>query len=68
MEDCRVYYGSHGCDHQRGHDGPHECCMGDSGDGWGPADGFYVGVNCFGEDATPDTVIHVGTWSTTPQN
>ena len=26
--DCRVYWGSHGCQHERGHDGPHacECC------------------------------------------
>ncbi len=22
---CRVYWGSHGCDLERGHDGPHEC-------------------------------------------
>lgn len=23
--ECRVYWGSHGCDLQRGHDGPHIC-------------------------------------------
>jgi hypothetical protein len=22
---CRVYWGSHGCDRPRGHDGPHAC-------------------------------------------
>lgn len=22
---CRVYWGSHGCRFERGHDGPHEC-------------------------------------------
>lgn len=22
---CRVYWGTHGCQHPRGHDGPHEC-------------------------------------------
>jgi hypothetical protein len=24
--DCRVYWGSHGCSFQRGHDGPCVCC------------------------------------------
>lgn len=23
--DCRVYWGSHGCNLERDHDGPHEC-------------------------------------------
>lgn len=23
--DCRVYWGTHGCCRERGHDGPHEC-------------------------------------------
>lgn len=23
--DCRVYWGSHGCELERGHDGPHIC-------------------------------------------
>ena len=23
---CRVYWGSHGCQLERGHDGPHRCC------------------------------------------
>ena len=22
---CQIYWGSHGCDLERGHDGPHEC-------------------------------------------
>lgn len=22
---CRVYWGSHGCKYDRGHEGPHEC-------------------------------------------
>lgn len=22
---CRVYWGTHACCHERGHDGPHEC-------------------------------------------
>lgn len=25
MPDCRVYWGSHGCMFERGHDGPHVC-------------------------------------------
>lgn len=25
MVECRVYWGSHGCRFNRGHDGPHEC-------------------------------------------
>lgn len=29
---CRVYWGSHGCRLERGHDGPHECgCALDQG-------------------------------------
>lgn len=26
MSDCRVYWGSHGCDLEFGHEGPHFCC------------------------------------------
>lgn len=30
MKECRVYWGSHGCMLERGHDGPHVCdCAGD---------------------------------------
>ena len=52
---CRVYWGSHGCDRPRGHDGPHQC---DSC--WDPEDtDGYVGAwpyygpetNFYGEDA-----------------
>lgn len=25
MADCRVYWGSHGCMHERGHSEPHRC-------------------------------------------
>lgn len=25
MDDCRIYWGSHGCDLKRGHTGGHEC-------------------------------------------
>lgn len=58
-EPCRVYFGSHGCDHPRGHDGPHECCLSPEGG----ADGYYEGLPCFGEDATVESVLRVGTWS-----
>ena len=29
MAECRVYWASHGCEHQRGHDGPHTCDCGE---------------------------------------
>jgi hypothetical protein len=55
---CRVYWGSHGCQHARGHDGPHECdcCVCDgahtntNGCVAGPP---YYGpdTNFYGEDA-----------------
>lgn len=55
FEDCRVYWGSHGCDLSRGHEGPHVCetC-------WDPSDSEgYVGrppyygpeTQFYGEDA-----------------
>ena len=62
-EDCRVYWGSHGCRLQRGHDGFHECdccdCLDHDRDHdergcvarapfYGPQTSFY------GEDATRD--------------
>ena len=32
VEHCRVYWGSHGCDLPRGHEGPHRCvCADDPG-------------------------------------
>ena len=33
MNYCRVYWGSHGCDLERGHDGPHECACCDCPEG-----------------------------------
>ena len=44
---CRVYWASHGCMYERGHDGPHECdCGEDSADHpmFGP-------THFYGEDA-----------------
>lgn len=39
-ESCRVYWGSHGCDRPRGHDGPHwcECCTCEPGEHPNPVD------------------------------
>lgn len=43
-EGCRVFWGSHGCDRPRGHDGPHLCLScwteGDE-DGWVGAPPYY---------------------------
>jgi hypothetical protein len=67
MEDCRVYWGSHGCERERGHEGFHlcDCCecedhignRGECSDG----DGEYLcvatwpyfgeGTSWYGEDA-----------------
>jgi hypothetical protein len=43
--DCRVYWGSHGCDRRRGHRGKHRCECGSTG--YGP------GTRYFGEDVEP---------------
>jgi len=67
-ESCRVYWGSHGCKMERGHDGPHRCDCADEG-GFDPETREYyeepgvfnVGAppyygpetNFYGEDATP---------------
>lgn len=32
MEGCRVYWGSHGCNLARGHEGPHRCSCADDDD------------------------------------
>lgn len=32
MNDCRVYWGTHGCKLERGHDGPHVCDCADDPD------------------------------------
>jgi len=66
--DCRVYWGSHGCNLERGHDGPHHCDCADEG-GFDPETREYydepgvfnVGAppyygpetSFYGEDATP---------------
>ncbi len=67
-EDCRVYWGSHGCKLERGHDGPHLCCCAvknwqDFPDGYEDKDGVlnvgappYYGPDTrfYGEDATKE--------------
>jgi len=75
FEWCRVYWGSHGCDLQRGHverDGtPHDCgcceCEHHPYPNW-PDEGvlcvakepyYGPGTNFYGEDATPESV---GRW------
>jgi hypothetical protein len=64
VDECRVYWGSHGCDLERGHLGPHVCqtCW-DSDD----TDGYvgtwpYYGPDTFfyGEDA-PEAAALVAT-------
>lgn len=40
-EHCRVYWGSHGCELERGHDGPHLCSCADD-PGVDPETGEYV--------------------------
>lgn len=45
QEPCRVYWGSHGCNLQRGHDGEHRC-----DDGCPPIDDYEA---VFGEDWQP---------------
>jgi hypothetical protein len=43
-QDCRVYWGSHGCDLERGHDGQHVC-------GCGTPPYYGADTNFYGEDA-----------------
>lgn len=58
---CRVYCGSHGCEHDRGHDGPHECvCLLDPIDS---PDSHAVVAPCFGADADEDTQLRIGLWN-----
>ena len=45
--DCRIYWGSHGCDKQRGHHGKHVCDCGGR-----PYYGF--GTFFYGEDVPAD--------------
>ena len=70
FEPCRVYWGSHGCDLERGHaerDGtPHDCGCCECGNHPDPDSGCvgrepYYGAetNFYGEDATPESV---GRW------
>lgn len=68
-QDCRVYWGSHGCDLPRGHDGPHLCSCAFGEDGPmdpradAPADALNVGAppyygpdtKFYGEDAEQRT-------------
>lgn len=52
-EDCRVYWGSHGCCRPRGHQGPHLClsCRDDDEDGWVGAPPYYgTETRFYGED------------------
>lgn len=67
-ETCRVYWGTHGCGSERGHDGPHRCSCADE-PGIDPETREYVdepgvfnvgappyygpGTTFYGEDATP---------------
>ena len=55
---CRVYWGSHGCHLERGHDGPHLCDE-DCSVGAPPYYGPDVVTRFYGEDAAPATV---GRW------
>lgn len=64
-EDCRVYWGSHGCYLPRGHDGPHLCECAFSGNAGNDPRGdnieaalnvgappyYGAGTNFYGEDA-----------------
>lgn len=47
-EGCRVYWGSHGCERPRGHDGPHWCDCCDCDDH--PGEGCVGGPPYFGSD------------------
>lgn len=54
---CRVYWGSHGCDRPRGHEGPHLCltCWSSDEDGWVGAPPYYgPETNFYGEDITTE--------------
>lgn len=55
--DCRVYWGSHGCDKERGHKGPHACRCGTP-----PYRGRWT--RFYGEDVTPFNRVwwHVAGW------
>lgn len=57
IEPCRVYWGSHGCDRPRGHDGPHLClkCRYPDEIGWTGAPPYYgPDTEFYGEDAETD--------------
>jgi hypothetical protein len=50
---CRVYWGSHGCGLERGHDGPHictTCAMGDPAGYVGAPPYYGPGTHFHGED------------------
>jgi hypothetical protein len=53
-EPCHVYWGSHGCDRPRGHEGAHwcDCCRCD--DHPDPCSGCVAGPPYYG----PDTIFH----------
>lgn len=50
---CRVYWGSHGCDLPRGHDGPHICECADRSEPGNVGAPPYYGPDTifYGEDA-----------------
>lgn len=54
MDECRVYWGSHGCRRQRGHEGLHECDCCECEDHVGNA-GVYA-------DEDGDELLCVATW------
>ena len=54
MESCRVYWGTHGCDLERGHDGPHLCDCADippEEGGVGKPPYYGPDTKFYGEDA-----------------
>lgn len=55
MASCRVYWGSHGCHLERGHDGPHVCiCASDDEGQYNPKTReYYDAPNCFNVGAAP---------------
>lgn len=52
--DCRAYWGSHGCQHTRGHEGLHECDCCECIDHVANA-GMYI-------DEDGDEILCVATW------
>jgi hypothetical protein len=57
MPRCEVFWGSHGCNLEKGHEGFHRCCCTDPEEGEviDPVTRTYVGGEM-------DGVLNVGTW------